>query len=386
VLYVALTRAKEKLILTGTVKDAEKKISGFTGNVLPGQPISFSQRVKAASYTDWIIPAVLSYPDTYALTILTTDDLVLDAARRQAEDTLDYEALRAKIAQADPKRMEEIAGEFSYVYPYQSQMDRKSKYSVSELKHDSMLQQYDAAEGEAELPDFLLEEHEPYVPDFARETVGAGDGDNAGELRTDASGTAKTGAANAGAASPGTFQTGAASGVRPGALRGTAVHRVMECLDFAALAQVNPADAAQVSDFVARELSRMEKGGEITPEMRSLVPDSMVESFAKSSIAGKMAAAAQRGELYKEKPFVMEQDGVLIQGIIDVFWFEDDHLAVLDYKTDRVASADELVMRYDTQLKLYAQALDRIFGGDAQKRTTKETYIYSFRLKEVVSL
>jgi ATP-dependent helicase/nuclease subunit A len=204
--------------------------------------------------------------------------------------------------------------------------------------------------------------------------------------------------ANAGAASPGTSQTGAgklntgtsqtgaASGIRPGALRGTAVHRVMECLDFAALAKVDPADGAQVSDFVARELSRMEKGGEITAEMRSLVPDSMIESFAKSSIAGKMAAAALRGELFKEKPFVMEQDGVLIQGIIDVFWFEGDHLAVLDYKTDRVASADELVMRYDTQLKLYAQALDRIFGGDAQKRTTKETYIYSFRLKEVVSL
>jgi ATP-dependent helicase/nuclease subunit A len=313
--------------------------------------------------------------------------------------------------------VEEIAGEFSYIYPYQSQMDRKSKYSVSELKHDSMLQQYDAAEGEAELPDFLLEEHEPYVPDFARETVDAGaaqtgaEETGAGEHRTDASGTAKTGGANAsesrpgtsqtgagkldageqhpdaaGAASPDMAQTGAVSGIRPGALRGTAVHRVMECLDFAALAKVDPADGAQVSDFVARELSRMEKGGEITLEMRSLVPDSMIESFAKSSIAGKMAAAALRGELFKEKPFVMEQDGVLIQGIIDVFWFEGDHLAVLDYKTDRVATADELVMRYDTQLKLYAQALDRIFGGDAQKRTTKETYIYSFRLKEVVSL
>jgi ATP-dependent helicase/nuclease subunit A len=299
---------------------------------------------------------------------------VLDAARRQAEDTLDYEALRIKIGQADPKRVEEIAGEFSYVYPYQSQMDRKSKYSVSELKHDSMLQQYDAAEGEAELPDFLLEEHEPYVPDFAREVSVSGTGAgkmDAGEQHPDASGTAKT---------------GAASGVSPGALRGTAVHRVMECLDFAALAGVDPADESQVSDFVARELSRMEKGGEITPEMRSLVPDSMIESFAKSSIAGKMAAAALRGELFKEKPFVMEQDGVLIQGIIDVFWFEGDHLAVLDYKTDRVESADELVMRYDTQLILYAQALDRIFGGDAQKRTTKETYIYSFRLKEVVRL
>jgi ATP-dependent helicase/nuclease subunit A len=209
---------------------------------------------------------------------------------------------------------------------------------------------------------------------------------DAGDQHPDASGTAKTGVANAGVASHGMAQTGAASGVRPGALRGTAVHRVMECLDFAALAKVDPTDEAQVSDFVARELSRMEKGGEITPEMRSLVPDSMIESFAKSSIAGKMAAAALRGELFKEKPFVMEQDGVLIQGIIDVFWFEGDHLAVLDYKTDRVASADELVMRYDTQLKLYAQALDRIFGGDAQKRTTKETYIYSFRLKEVVRL
>jgi ATP-dependent helicase/nuclease subunit A len=376
VLYVALTRAKEKLILTGTVKDAEKTISGFTGNVLLGQPISFSQRVKAKSYTDWIIPAVLSYPGTYELTVMSPEELTLDAARRKAEDTLDYQTLRMKIGQADPKRVGEIAGAFSYVYPYRSQMDRKSKYSVSELKHDSMLQQYDAAEGEAQLPDFLLNEHESYVPDFARET-------GAEENRAAMNGTEQIGdKTNAG-------ENGAAKtvpGVSRGALRGTAVHRVMECLDFAALAKVNPADEQQVSDFVSRELSRMENGGEITTEMRSLVPESMIESFAKSSIAGRMAAAAQRGELFKEKPFVMEQDGVLIQGIIDVFWMEGDHLAVLDYKTDRVESAEELVMRYETQLKLYAKALDRIFGGENQNRTTKETFIYSFRLKEVVTL
>ena len=57
ILYVALTRAKEKLVLTGMIKDAKKTFSGYTGNVLPGKPVSYRQRVRAASYLDWSLPA-----------------------------------------------------------------------------------------------------------------------------------------------------------------------------------------------------------------------------------------------------------------------------------------------------------------------------------------
>lgn len=82
----------------------------------------------------------------------------------------------------------------------------------------------------------------------------------------------------------------------------------------------------------------------------------------------------------------MEYDGVLVQGIIDVFWFEEDGIVVLDYKTDRVNAADELILRYQTQLELYADALERIFSTEETKRTVKERLLYSFRLQEEIRL
>jgi ATP-dependent helicase/nuclease subunit A len=90
--------------------------------------------------------------------------------------------------------------------------------------------------------------------------------------------------------------------------------------------------------------------------------------------------------LFKEKPFVMKYQGVLVQGIIDVFWMEDDQLVLLDYKTDRVETAEELVVRYETQLDLYADALARIFSDEEKQVTVKERLIYSFALQEVIAV
>ena len=79
-----------------------------------------------------------------------------------------------------------------------------------------------------------------------------------------------------------------------------------------------------------------------------------------------------------------EEDLTLIQGIIDVFWIEDDGITVLDYKTDRVDTAQELIDRYATQLKLYADALERVFA--TRKLKVKEILIYSFRLEKLISI
>ena len=139
-----------------------------------------------------------------------------------------------------------------------------------------------------------------------------------------------------------------------------------------------------------------------------------------------MALAQRMGALYREKPFVMgfteeelenygfgvgsntdsceniyektdsdqekeeqkkvchEEDLTLIQGIIDVFWIEKDGIVLLDYKTDRVQQAKELIDRYETQLKLYADALERVFG--ARKLKVKEILIYSFSLEQLITL
>lgn len=352
VLYVALTRAKEKLILSGVIKDEAKTIGQYEGNVTEKQPISYRQRVGASSYLDWILPAMLSYPERYTIGVVKPESIVMEQAAAAAEARMDYDALMQRIGQADAEQEEKYEALFAYEYPYQSEAGKKSKYSVSELKHDSMVLKYDHSEGEAEVPQFLLEEHESYIPDFAQDEE---QGEVSGEINQ-------------------------------GALRGTAVHRVMECLNFMALAEVDTTDADAVRHFVQTELDRMTAVGELTIEQADLVIPSMIEGFVRSEVATRMAQAALRGDLYREKPFVMQYEDVLVQGIIDVFWLEEDSIVLLDYKTDRVRQAQELVLRYQKQLELYADALSRVFSNKEKQINAKERLIYSFRLQEVVNL
>ena len=366
VLYVALTRAKEKLILTGVVKDIDKTVGKYTGNVIPQKPVSYRQRAGASSWLDWVIPAMLSYPDKYRVEAVEPERLVWSAVENEAEKLLDREELLERIAHAREDLVEEYGRLFSYVYPYRSEAGKKVKYSVSELKHDSMLRKLD--QEDAQIPEFLKEEHEPYVPDFARERLQEPEAEEAG-------GGAWNGAERV-----------HADRTAGGSLRGTAVHRVMECLDFAALARIDAADRAQASHFVASELERMRTSGELSEELHALVSRASITAFVQSPVAQRMALAAGRGDLYREKPFVMRHEDVLVQGIIDVFWMEADRIVLLDYKTDRVDTAETLISRYETQMKLYAEALGRVFAKAAGENCTAEKLIYSFSLREVISL
>ena len=100
--------------------------------------------------------------------------------------------------------------------------------------------------------------------------------------------------------------------------------------------------------------------------------------------------AASEGKLRKEQPFVLslpacrlngqfpDEEQVLIQGIIDVYWEEEDGIVILDYKTDRVKTMEELYQRYAAQLDYYEEAVTRITG-----RPVKEKILYSFALQEV---
>ncbi len=126
--------------------------------------------------------------------------------------------------------------------------------------------------------------------------------------------------------------------------------------------------------------------GKVSEDMQKLIRIPSVELFLKSKLAPRMKAAAMRDDLFREKPFVMgnhemEEEMVLIQGIIDVFWVEEDGIVLLDYKTDRVDSATRLRDMYKEQLDLYAEALERIF-----RLPVKEKYLYSFRLNQAIEV
>ena len=180
-------------------------------------------------------------------------------------------------------------------------------------------------------------------------------------------------------------------GQNQGALRGTAVHRVMECYQFSAAAGVT------------EQIEAMLAGGQITEEMKRLVKPALIETFLTSAAGERMKRAETAGTLYREKPFVMgftgeelaafgfgdgedsadDKELTLIQGIIDVFWIEEDGIVVLDYKTDRVLKGQEqkLKERYQAQLDYYAKALKQTTGHEV-----KEKIIYAFSLQEGIAL
>ena len=118
---------------------------------------------------------------------------------------------------------------------------------------------------------------------------------------------------------------------------------------------------------------------------------SLREIRGNEAILQRMKEAARKGKLYKEKPFVMgkparealeesdSEEMLLIQGIIDVFFEEDDGIVLLDYKTDRVRTGQELADRYRAQLELYQEAIERAVG-----KQVKERLLYSFCLGEIV--
>jgi len=382
VLYVALTRAKEKLILTGTLKDAAEKLEFYRQQAnlskAADRPLSYLTREGASGYLDWILPAVLSYGDKYPIRIVEAAELVLNEVENQLEQNEDLTERIEEIEAADTQLVGQLKQRFSQRYPYQVDVLRKNKYSVSELKHRAMRERFEA-EQEETVPAFLEEPVTPTIPLFIQREESV-------EQETP----------------------------NRGALRGTAVHRVMECYDFASEKSVH------------EQMEAMEKEEKITADMRALVKEQTVADFVSSETGKRMALAQRGGALYREKPFVMgfteeelenygfgadsntdsceniyektdsdqekeeqkkvrhEEDLTLIQGIIDVFWIEKDGIVLLDYKTDRVQQAKELIDRYATQLKLYADALEQVFA--ARKLKVKEILIYSFSLEQLITL
>ena len=116
-------------------------------------------------------------------------------------------------------------------------------------------------------------------------------------------------------------------------------------------------------------------------DMHKLIIPTIICKFIESDVVLSMARADKEGFLFKEKPFVMDYEGALLQGIIDVFWLENNEVTVLDYKTDKVDNAEELIMRYKTQLDIYGDALTKIFSVEKSKKL-----IYSFCLQEVIEI
>lgn len=342
VLYVAFTRAKEKLIITGCIKDEEmlqqiREI--YCGS--NRKALNFKERAEAKTFLEWILPAAAASGSWDKVSYVTPWSMLEDEATHQITE---HVSLRQRVQQAEEVSdtlYEKIKEQLSYQYPHPDAIHLVTKYSVSELKHRAM-RELAAKEEEDVTPKFLEEVSTPYVP---------------------------------------AFMEGKAE-VNQGALRGTAMHRLMECYDFTKM----PDCSDEFAENIKKQLTGLVQMGKVSEDMQKLIRIPSVELFLKSQLAPRMKAAAMRDDLFREKPFVMgnhemEEEMVLIQGIIDVFWVEEDGIVLLDYKTDRVDSATRLRDMYKEQLDLYAEALERIF-----LLPVKEKYLYSFRLNQAIEV
>lgn len=373
ILYVAMTRAKEKLILTGTVKAPEKTAASLLPllkkkeallpyDVLTGQSSFLGLLLAALARNQCMDGFFREYgmePETanplYGQDMSIRVSLTgwVNRVEEKIEEAVRMEEAKRRLLLSDDIKdvdlalMAHMSARFGYRYPYGNLGSLYTKTTVSELKMAGMKEETDFS--------FQLYKDEivvPYLPGFLEK-----------EERVS------------------------------GSMRGSAFHKVMELFDFSRLTEEVISNKKTLEDLLKEQLAQMRREGRLAEEYYEVISVPKIEAFLKSSVAARMGKAARAGKLFKEQPFVMglsadrlnsefpKEETVLIQGIIDVFFEEEGRYVLLDYKTDAVETAQELVKRYHVQLDYYAQALEQSSGY----RDT-ERILYSFKLGEEIHL
>lgn len=336
VLYVALTRAEEKLILTGTCKEDKLPQEDATQGAYGYSALRLQE---ASSYYDLVLPAWQSVGRR--LQICTQEEL------------LQAELVRASLGYNSRQKLFEEAGKepeaaelalcerLQKPYAHENLAGLFVKTTVSELKKEGM--QEEAAEGLTLFPE---EEVVPYLPQFVKE------------------------------------QEETVSGTT----RGSAYHRLLEIFPFE---RQETWTAAKIRTVI----EECKADRRLSEEYAAAINVYKIRAFLQTPLAARMAKAARSNRLHREQPFVLglsanrlntdfpEDETVLIQGIIDVYLEEEDGIVLADYKTDLVKDPKELILRYRVQLDYYEEALVRLTG-----KCVKEKLIYSFGLEQEITL
>ena len=363
VLYVALTRAREKLILTAVLDKADEKweLAQMTGQ----ERLTYLDFCEVGSYMDFLLPIL---PQTgIAVKTLRTEDLAVEELREQLRMGDRREQLRLiacgeTTLTGDPEENERklmyLRERFAYQYPHPGLQKLYTKTTVSELKIAAM-----AEKDEAAFHTFEEKEVVPYIPGFRREQEKVS-----------------------------------------GAVRGNAFHRTMELLDFTYLFTESGLftgcpnnyeeyrrglDKNRLQNRLEEFLQRETISLRLTEEYAKAVSLPKILNFLEQELAYRMWRAQEQGLLYREQPFVLgidakrldpdlpEGEKVLIQGIIDVFFIEDGEIVLLDYKTDVIDSLEALWNRYNVQIQYYEEALTKLM-----QMPVKERILYSFYLEK----
>lgn len=398
ILYVALTRARDKLFLTGYINKEIKKEKGVGAHIkhaaLTQTQALGADLIKAGnSYLHWLLIAFARHLDGGAplrniieLEGETNFDLLDRQCQVKVEihdgslyGDLDYKAdvdettintVRVLGKVNDVELPEEIVQRFAFTYPNLIASKTTAKISVSELKR-----RFAERDAEAVSATDVSMQQKPVIScDAIDDTT-----DEAAVVDTSIPAISETELSDS-VFGRKPLAIADAEEIVTGAQWGTLMHEAMQWLPVKKYTQQSMTDM----------LDSLQAEGKFSDEERSLLSDRSLYGFFNSDL-GRRLIASERVE--RELPFSMLFDGnrvypdvekgerLFLQGIIDTAFVEDGQWVLVDYKTDRVKSGDELIRRYKIQMDLYKEALETLTN-----MPVKASYIYSFRLHEAVLL
>lgn len=360
ILYVALTRAKEKLFVTGTVKNLNKQVGNWSQyGIRSGQEILPLGIKKSATYLNWIGMSLFAHSQFEGIRNIIGEkpEYLFEAeskwhvkkwtaadittTNRKALELLEDKKDRLKewnTSQCYSDKKETIFEKLNFRYNHTLSTTLPTKVSVSELKRNQK---------EDWITNDTLKEQEKPVPSFmCKEEV-----------------------------------------VIEGATRGTMIHSIFEHLDY-----LNIKDQEEIRETLFKLVSE----GKIDEKVLDVVRIEHLVSLAHSQVVERMRQAKH---MWKEKAFVYlskasevaddypEDEEILVQGVVDVCFIEDEGIVIVDYKTDYIDKAhmeesiQKIKNRYRIQLNLYAEAISLI-----TRLPIKEKIIYLYNIDKWVSL
>ncbi|MBX9971911.1 helicase-exonuclease AddAB subunit AddA [Cytobacillus firmus] len=358
VLYVALTRAKEKLFLVSSVKSADKKINQWLqASEHKEWLLNEYDRASANSYLDWIGPSlvrhkdcealrgkgtvyplvpadILEHPSCWNITIIKSEEAaVLSEEAKDGETDLLQLVYEGKPVPAESAYKDKVEEQLSWKYSYKQAAQHRSKQSVSEVKRQREI--FSEEDSGTEL---IRKITKPLLgrPRFMQEK----------------------------SLSP--------------AERGTAMHAVMQHIDFSRPATVETI-SSKMDEMVRNEL--------LTEEQHASIEPQLIVQFFETELGQRIVQAKS---IRREIPFNLsfpareiysewqgEDEPVLIQGIVDCVFEDEQGLVLLDYKTDGITGRykggfDEakpiLENRYKVQIDMYTRALEQILKREVNER------------------
>lgn len=342
ILYVALTRPKEKLIITGMVNNLEsnmEKWGGFTytENALPAYSI-----LKASNYLDWIVPSLLKHRDFKDLCL---DYNIEDVVRTEHESEWTYKVW-------DSSDIPEVV------------LKKMSDENTENIKDDNLTLDTILNNLVLESPQFEQYSSTPKafsITDFV-DIVNKKENTKSTLLLPDIFEEEKCFSA---------------------AEIGTIFHEAMQKIDFKNIHSLND---------VYSEIDRLVKNGLLLDKEAAVLNKRRIWKFIDSQLGKRIKSSK---DIKREQPISIYIDdkyslpeinnlnSLLINGVIDIYFEEEDGLVIVDYKTDYVdeANINSIIKDYSIQLKLYKEALER-----TTNKKVKECYLHLFSKEESIKI